>query len=220
MLEVALILGLILAARLPLASIKVYLKIIVPVILIFFALFLVLERRGEPIFALGPLPITSLGVAEGIVAGMRLAALFFSTIGMLLTTTRERELVLGMTKVKLPYGIALLFMMTLRFITMSMSDLETIRQARRARGTPERESGFRLAWNLRSLLIPLFLATIRRIQISANALEVRGFAPGTHRGSYYEERLASAEVVFISALVAILVVLTLLRVFFGLLVSV
>ena len=220
MAEFLAILGLIFAARLPFSSIKTYLKIIVPVIFIFFVLFPLLERRGNPLFSVGPLPVTDLGIAKGVVAGMRIGALFFSTISILLTTTRERELVLGMTKMKLPYSIAFLFMITFRFITVSMTDLQTIREARRARAMPEKENAFRLVRNMVSLVIPLFLATIRRIQIASNALEVRGFGAQSRRGSYYEEKLIRSEIAAVAGFVALLLALTTLRVLSGFFVTV
>jgi len=213
--ELLAVVGLIFAARLPLSSIKTYVKIIVPVIFIFFALFPLLEHHGNLLLSLGPLPITDLGISKGVVAGTRLGTLFFSTIGVLLTTTRERELVLGMTKMKLPYSIAFLLMISLRFITMSMADLETIRQARRARAMAEKENAFRLVKNMVSLVVPLFLATIRRIQIASNALEVKGFAVGAQRGSYYDEKLAPSEIAVLVAFVAVWVALATLRLVFG-----
>lgn len=200
-------LAVLLAARVPFRSMKVYLKVIVPVMLLFMLLFPLFDRRGTDLFTLGPIGITRAGISGGIIAASRLGALFLSTVGILLTTTRERDLIDGLMKGGLPFEASFLLMMTLRFISLSMTDLMTIREARRARAMPERENLIQLLKNLISIVVPLFIATIRRIQTSSNALEVKGFAPGAKRTSVLKGELQRSEIltgVFFVALTAVL----------------
>jgi energy-coupling factor transport system permease protein len=205
-------LAVLIAARVPFLSMKAYLKVIIPIMLLFLLLFPLFDRGGTVLFVLGPIVISWVGVSGGIIAASRLGALFLSTVGILLTTTRERELIDGLMKGGLPFEASFLLMLTLRFISLSMTDLMTIREARRARAMPERENLIQLLRNLVSIVVPLFIATIRRIQTSSNALEVKGFAPGAKRTSVLKGELQKSEVltgVFFVALTAFLAVLRL-----------
>jgi energy-coupling factor transport system permease protein len=213
--ELFAILVIIALARIPFASVSIYLKIIVPVMLIFLILFPLLQDGGTVYFRYWVITITSGGVNAGIVGSSRLGVLFFSTIGMLFTTTKERDLVKGLTKAGLPLGLAFLIMMSLRFVSLSMTDLAIIREARRARATPEKENLIQFVKNLVSVIIPLFLTTIRRIQVASNALEVKGFSPDAKRFGRADERLTYSEVFSISLGVAVVVALALLRLWFG-----
>ncbi len=204
-----------LVARVPFSSMKAYLKVIVPIMLLFLLLFPLFDRLGIILFTLGPIEISWVGISAGIIAASRLGALFLSTVGILLTTTKERDLIDGLMKGGLPFGASFLLMMTLRFISLSMTDLATIREARRARAMPERENLIQLLRNLISIVIPLFIATIRRIQTSSNALEVKGFAPGARRTSMTREKLSRLEIFYGVFFLALTILLAVLRLKFG-----
>lgn len=204
-----------LIARVPFSSMKAYLKVIVPIMLLFLVLFPLFSQGGTVFFMLGPVVISWVGVSGGIIAASRLGALFLSTVGILLTTTRERDLIGGLMKGGLPFEASFLLMLTLRFISLSMSDLTTIREARRARAMPERENVIQLVRNLISIVIPLFIATIRRIQTSSNALEVKGFAPGTQRTNMVREKLGKGEIFYGAFFLLLTLILAVLRLRYG-----
>jgi energy-coupling factor transport system permease protein len=211
----AFIVGVLLAARVPFSSMKAYLKIIVPIMLLFLVLFPLFSGGGQVLFVVGPVVISWVGLSGGIIAACRLGSLFLSTVGILLTTTRERDLIAGMMKGGLPFEASFLLMLTLRFISLSMTDLSTIREARKARAMPERENLVQLLRNLISIIIPLFVATIRRIQTSTNALEVKGFAPGTERTSMMKEPLTKSEIAIGVFFLGLTVLLAVLRLQYG-----
>jgi energy-coupling factor transport system permease protein len=211
-LELLFIVAVVLSARIPLSSMKALIKIIVPIMVVFLILFPLVIHGGEIYFQYGPIVISWLGISQGIIAAARLGSLFLSTIGILLTTTRERDLIDGLMKGGLPYGPSFMLMLTLRFISLSMTDLALIRESRRARGMPERENLIQLLRNLISIVIPLFLATIRRIQTSTNALEVKGFSPGSRRTNIRKGKISGREIfwgVFFLIVIALLVILRL-----------
>ena len=68
-------------------------------------------------------------------------------------------------------------MISLRSISMSMGDLEIIRDSRKARALPEKENAFQFIRNIVSLILPLFVTTIKRIHTQSQALQVKGFDP-------------------------------------------
>jgi len=217
--ELFFVVSLLVVARIPFSSMSAYVKVIVPVMLIFLIVFPLVDHGGAVFFEYGPIEISWVGVSAGIIGASRLGTLFLSTVGVLLTTTRERDLIQGLMKGGLPFEASFLLMMTLRFISLSMTDLTIIREARRARAMPERENLIQLLRNLVSIIVPLFLATIRRIQTSSNALEVKGFASGAKRTSIRRESLARSEILSAILFGALTVSLAVLRLRFGLFVS-
>jgi energy-coupling factor transport system permease protein len=212
--EFLLILGILIAARIPFSAISSYLKIIVPVMGIFLILFPLFERGGQIYFQYGWIEISNYGVSAGIIGSSRLGALFFSTTGILFTSTKERDLLKGLMQLGLPFAMSLLLMLSMRFVSLSMADLNIIREARRARAIPERENPVRLIKNLVSIVVPLFIATIRRIQTSSNALEVKGFSSGM-KMSIGNEKLRKREILWITLCVAAIVLLGSLRLLLG-----
>lgn len=211
-----LVVGILVAARIPFSAFAVYLKIIVPVMAVFLILFPLLQHRGQVYFQYGWIQITSYGVSAGIIGSSRLGTLFFSTIGILLTTTKERALLGALMKVGVPFAVSFLLMLSMRFVSLSMGDLNTVREARRARAMPERENPIQLVRNMVSIVIPLFIVTIRRIQTSANALEVKGFSPGARRRSLTKEKITTSEVLWMFTCGSTIAVLAALRLGLGL----
>lgn len=214
-LELSVVVVMIVTARIPLSRFITYVKIIVPVMLIFLLLFATLIKGGETMLELRPLRVTSGGLSAGIIGSSRLGTLFFSTIGILLATTREIDIVKGLVKIRLPATAAFLFMMSMRFVTLSMSDLQTIREARRSRALPERENAFQFIRNLISIIIPLFIVTIRRIQTASNALEVKGFPPQRRNAHWLRGPLSRGEIGWMVCCLVFIGALAFLRLAFG-----
>jgi energy-coupling factor transport system permease protein len=214
-LELFTVIGVIITARVPFTRFLTYIKIIVPVMLIFLLLFAVLIRGGEILLDIGVIKVTTGGISAGIIGSSRLGTLFFSTIGILLATTREIDIVKGLAKLKLPATAAFLFMMSMRFVTLSMADLQTIREARRSRALPERENTIQFIRNLISIVIPLFIVTIRRIQTASNALEVKGFPPQKHNVYWLRGRLTIGEISWVAGCVAFTAIMLGLRLGLG-----
>lgn len=214
--ELFFIIGILFMAKIPFRSMVAYLKVIVPVLVAFLIIFPLVDHGGSILFEYWIIQISWAGIAAGIIAASRIGALFFATIGILLTTTREKDLVQGLMKGGLPYGASFLLMLTLRFTSLSMADLTIIREARRARALPEHENPIQLVRNLISIVIPLFVATIRRIQTSSNALEVKGFAPGVRRTMMTKEKIGRSEITWGVSFVALTLFLAILRLRFGL----
>ncbi|MEM4306720.1 MAG: energy-coupling factor transporter transmembrane component T [Candidatus Caldarchaeum sp.] len=214
-LELGIVIAVIVSARVPFSKFLTYVKIIVPVMFIFLLLFAILIRGGETLLELGPLGVTSGGLSAGVIGSSRLGTLFFSTIGILLTTTREIDIVKALVKIRLPATVAFLFMMSMRFVTLSMSDLQTIREARRSRALPERENTFQFIQNLISIVIPLFIVTIRRIQTASNALEVKGFPPQKRNANWLRSPLSRGEVCVVTGCLVFTGVMAFFRLVFG-----
>ncbi len=132
------------------------------------------------------------------------------TTGMiLLSTTRNEELVIGMIKVGLPYRVGFAISTSLRLVPTIASSTQTIAQAQRSRGL-DLDSG-NLLERLRKyipLLIPVFISTIRSTNTFGMALEAKGFGAREDRTFYLEPHLERSDYLVMAGVTLFFIVLT------------
>jgi len=124
---------------------------------------------------------------------------FMITGGMILiSTTRNEALVLGMIKMGLPYRVGFAISTSLRLVPTIASSVIIITQAQRSRGL-DLESG-NIAARIRKfipLLIPVFISTIRSTNIFAMALESKGFGAREDRTFYLQMKMGILDYVLL-----------------------
>lgn len=180
--------GLIALSKVPFPFMLKGLKSIGVIILLtfFFSLFL---TEGDTLFRLGFLNATVQGLEAGVYMAMRLSYLVIGSSLMTLTTTPNQltdglEKGLGCLKrVHVPvHEIAMMMAIALRFIPILTEEMDRIMKAQRARGA-DFDSGnlIQRAKGLVPLLVPLFIAAIRRANDLAMAMEARCYHGGEGR---------------------------------------
>lgn len=152
----------------------------------FFSLFL---TPGDTLFRFGFLNATVQGLKTGVYMVMRLSYLIMGSSMMTLTTT-PNQLTDGLEKglrflnhVHVPvHEVAMMMSIALRFIPILLEEMDRIMKAQQARGA-DFESGnlIRRAKGLVPLLVPLFIAAIRRANDLAMAMEARCYHGGEGR---------------------------------------
>lgn len=129
-----------------------------------------------------------------------LLILQFITLGMvLISTTRNEELVMGMIKLGLPYRVGFAISTSLRLVPTIAANAQIISQAQRSRGL-DLESG-NLLQRVRKflpLLIPVFISTIRNTNIFGMALESRGFGARPKRTYFLKMEMKTADYVVLA----------------------
>lgn len=155
------------------------------VILILEALFI----PGIELAHVGPLVVSREGVYQGLTVAGRV--LFLLVAAFLLTaTTSPLNLARGLQsllqpgrKLKLPVEeFSLMLTLALRFVPTLLEEAERISKAQAARGfSLEKGNLFKKGLGLLPLLVPLFISTLRRAEDLAQALEARGYQPGSVR---------------------------------------
>lgn len=152
----------------------------------FFSLFL---TPGDTLFRLWFLNATVQGLKTGIYMVMRLSYLIIGSSFMTLTTTPNQltdglEKGLGLlNRVHVPvHEVAMMMSIALRFIPILLEEMDRIMKAQQARGA-DFESGnlIQRAKGLVPLLVPLFIAAIRRANDLALAMEARCYHGGEGR---------------------------------------
>lgn len=175
-------------SKVPLSFMLKGLKAIFIIIMLtfFFSLFL---TPGEILFELGFLKGTKEGLMTGIYMVMRLSYLIIGSSLMTLTTTPNQltdglEKGLGcLNRIHVPvHEVAMMMSIALRFIPLLMEEMDKIMKAQKARGA-DFESGniIQRAKGLVPLLVPLFIAAIRRANDLAMAMEARCYNGGEGR---------------------------------------
>ncbi|AIS60917.1 energy-coupling factor transporter transmembrane component T family protein [Listeria ivanovii] len=166
-------------------------------------------KGGTILVDLGPLQITTLGLANGAMMFCRFVLIIFMTT-LLTLTTSPIELTDGLEKILAPFRLvhlpvhelALMLSISLRFIPTLMDETEKILKAQKARGV-EFTSG---KWRDRikaiiPLLVPLFISAFKRAEDLAIAMEARGYRGGTGRTRFRLLRWRFADTFLLISLV-------------------
>ncbi|MBW6466199.1 MAG: energy-coupling factor transporter transmembrane protein EcfT [Brevefilum sp.] len=128
------------------------------------------------------------------IARTLLMILMISAGMILITSTRNEELVNGMIRLGMPYRVGFAISTALRLVPTIVSSTITISQAQRSRGL-DLESG-NLLQRIKKflpLLVPVFLSTIRNTNIFGMALESKGFGAKEERTFYLVFEMGRAD---------------------------
>ncbi len=120
-------------------------------------------------------------VVFGILTAIKIDAILITGI-IFLATTRNEEITIGLVKMGVPYVMCFAFSMALRLVPTFAQTGATVIEAQRSRGL-ELEAGSLLS-RMRAyipLMAPIFLVSIRNVNLMAMALEARGFGVGKKR---------------------------------------
>jgi|SRR5450756_316432 energy-coupling factor transport system permease protein len=115
-------------------------------------------------------------IRDAIVVYFRILPMIVMMV-FFLNTSRERDVIVAMRTLRIPFVITYVFAMALRSAGMVIEDFGIVRQAEQARGFDTH--GKSLPYRLRKYvmyMIPLFALSLRRAEEFSNALIARGFA--------------------------------------------
>jgi len=126
-------------------------------------------------------------------------------------TTNPSEFAASLSRIGVSYRISYAVALALRYIPDIQREYRDISLAQQARGT-EMSKKASLVNRLKaasSILIPLILSSMDRIETISNAMELRGFGKGKKRSWYSARRFSRADIAFM-AVSALLVAVSLL----------
>lgn len=200
----AFVVALMLAAGTPLATLWRLVRITLP------ALVLIVVIQGlwspfgvRPVFTLPPnFPLlggahvfTVEGLLFGLVVSCRILVplLAFQLVFM---TTEANDIVLGLTRLRVPYRVALLFSTTFRFVPLLLEEFQAIKDAQRLRGIDLDSFGMvRKLIAMGRMLVPLITGCLTKAQSMEIALQARAFTGSPDRTQLHpgREKLTLAE---------------------------
>lgn len=115
-------------------------------------------------------------IRDAIVVYFRVLPMIFTMV-FFLSTSRERDIIVAMRSIRIPFVVTYVFAMALRSAGMVLEDFQIVRQAEQARGFDP--AGKSLPYKIRQYvmyMIPLFALSLRRSEEFTNALVARGYA--------------------------------------------
>lgn len=123
-------------------------------------------------------------------------------------TTNPSEFAASLNKLGVKYSVAYSVALALRYIPDIQREFHEISQAQQARGIEmsEKASLINRLKSVSSILIPLILSSMGRVDVIANAMELRGFGKNKKR-TWYMGRPFKAADIFSMILCGLLVVL-------------
>ena len=206
-------------------QLKIYMPIIFTVAIFMFTV-VILAPGKDPNYT----PLVVLGktiyyqpVFFTFAAYWRLIAMLFGTI-LFFSTNRERELLVGLRALRLPFVASYVVGLSIRAAGMFMEDFRTIREAEQARGLDTKAMRFSDQVKLYMMyLIPLFSIALRRANEISNALFARGYtltgrtSTGKPREDYIRSTYSYSkrDFVAIAFMIIIFVVTGLTQIFFN-----
>ncbi len=121
----------------------------------------------------GGLYVYKEGFFYGLIQGLRFSAMTASGL-LLCWTTPPQKMLLGLVKLKIPYGIAFMVVTALRFLPILLAEIFTVIEVQRLRGfNPLKIKN--LFKGLMNTMLPVLANSVRRAGVLAASVESRGF---------------------------------------------
>lgn len=115
-------------------------------------------------------------IRDAMVVYFRVLPMIFTMV-FFLSTSRERDIIVAMRSIRMPFVATYIFAMALRAAGMVLEDFQIVRQAEQARGYDP--AGKSIPYKIRQYvmyMVPLFALSLRRSEEFTNALVARGYA--------------------------------------------
>ena len=133
---------------------------------------------------------------------------------LILAVIRDVDIVYGLLTFRIPYVIAFMFNLALRFSSVFLDDFSKIRDAMILRGANIDSGGLLRRARYYTLMgIPLTVLALRRMNELSYILEIKGLSVGEERSYFYEFRVDSKTFITIAFLIGMPIIILLLRVF-------
>ena len=132
-------------------------------------------------------------------------------------TTNPSEFAASLSRIGVSYRISYAVALALSYITDIQREYRDISLAQQARGT-EMSKKASLINRLKaasSILIPLILSSMERIETISNAMELRGFGKGKKRTWYSGRKFTKADVLFMIGYTLLMIASLLITYFNG-----
>lgn len=152
-----------------------YLRPFLSLLLILFLIQTIFTPGGKVWLAIGSLSlISSAGLIAGATVVLRIVVV--AAAAMLFTTFRSRDFILGLVQWKVPYEIAFMVSIALRFLPLFRDELLNVVTAIQLRGVELKK----IPWGqkismYRALIFPVVYRTMLKAQQLAIVMETRGF---------------------------------------------
>jgi energy-coupling factor transport system permease protein len=121
------------------------------------------------------------GLVFGVMVAFRLLSPLFA-LPLVVMTTDVNDLVVGLVRLRIPFKVAFIFSIALRFVPFIFSEIGSIMEAQRLRGLAlEKMNFFRRIPVFASMLVPLILGSLLKAQTLEIVLQSKAFSGSPER---------------------------------------
>ena len=137
---------------------------------------LLVIRKGDPLFMIGNFAITDVALEKALLLVLRLIGATLP-LSILISVTNLNDLSNTLVKyLHIPYKYAFTFTSAIRFIPVFSTEMSGIIESQQARGVDfEVKNPFKKFGMILPLCFPLLISSVRKIESTATAAELRGF---------------------------------------------
>lgn len=174
------------------------LKGLVKMSLFLFILQILVIRSGNALFTFKSLVITDQGIQKALLLVLRLIGATLP-LSILISVTNLNDLSNTMVKyLHIPYKYTFTFTSAIRFIPIFSSEMSGIIESQKARGIDfDVKNPFKKFSMILPLCFPLLISSVRKIDSTATAAELRGFYQRTRQSCTKSYRLHFIDFAFV-----------------------
>lgn len=128
---------------------------------------------------------------------------------LFVSTTEPSEFASSLNKIGISYKVAYSVSLALRYIPDIQREYHEISQSQQARGlemASKKQSLIKRLKNASTMLFPLIISSMDRIEVIANAMELRGFGKGKKRSWYNAKPFGASDYMTIAFSVLLLLI--------------
>jgi energy-coupling factor transport system permease protein len=153
----------------------------------------IFNRSGSPLFAIGEFIIlTDIGLIKGAEFLLRISVILFSAT--IVASSDYREVVQGLVQLKIPYEIAFMVSVGIRFLPLLRSEFLDVMTAIQLRGIDMKRIPFKKRLKVYSYIFtPIMTGAIYKARNLSTAMETRAFRAYPERTSYLILKLATKD---------------------------
>lgn len=153
----------------------------------------IFNRSGNPLLSIsGFIILTDMGLIKGAEFLLRISVILFSAT--IVASSDHREIVQGLVQLKIPYEIAFMVSIGIRFLPLLRSEFVDVMTAIQLRGIDIKKIPFRKRLSIYSYIFtPIMAGAINKARNLSIAMETRGFRANTQRTSYLVLKLVQKD---------------------------
>jgi energy-coupling factor transport system permease protein len=168
----------------------------------------IFNTSGIPLISIGKISLlTDIGLLKGINYILRMLIIISSAL--ILSTSNSVMLLQGLIKCKIPYELAFMVCIGLRFIPILSEEIKDIFVAIQIRGIDIKKIGIKKKIELMSIvLMPIVITTLDKSKKISSSIEARGFRLFPSRTCIYELKFSKKDYLLLSNILLVTIIIT------------
>jgi energy-coupling factor transport system permease protein len=167
----------------------------------------VFNQQGTPLFTIGDIKlITDVGINMGLSYLLRLFAVL--TSGAVLLTSKQKELIQALIEFKIPYDLAFMSLIGIRFLPLLMNQMQDTFTAIQLRGIDINKLKLSDKISMYTYIFsPVIVSTLKKAKNLSMSVEMRGFRANDSRTSLIELKMDMPDYMLLAAVILLTIII-------------